>query len=632
MLDDEEMKALEDKTPASLPDAFAVMASLAAPSPEALAKGDFTLCMHGLSGPSGAILLGRFCHGDAELRARVEEHLRAEEALRPDAVFAEVVHLPEGRLGNILCRPNLRGYEIPYLGRSGAPPERQIPITDLRVSLRGSRIVLRSGRLGKEVLPRLTSAHNHPMAALGTYRFLCALQSQDGDAGLGWSWGALAGAPYLPRVRHGRVILSVARWVVEKEALTALAKGDEAARVEAVQALRARLELPRWIGVADADNVLPVDLDNVLSIESFVALVKNRRGVALQEMHPLPDELCATGPEGRFVHEVVVPFVRTRTPDAAASVTNGIATAPPGPARRTFPPGSEWLYAQLYTGTATADRVLGELVAPLVAESLAEGDADRWFFLRYSDPRWHLRVRLHGDPERLVSRVLPRLHALAEPWLGDQRISRIQLDTYEREVERYGGDRAIDLCEQIFAADSDATLAILASLSGDAAADVRWRLALRGMHLLLDDLGLDLGARHALLTSTRASFAAEHRADGPLEKQLGAKFRKERASIEWVLRAPVDPGDAEVTSLHPGFGALADRSLRIAAPARALAELEAADPRRALRADLAGSLLHMHANRLLRSEQRAQELVLYDFLARIYDSEVARGRPARGES
>ncbi len=34
----------------------------------------------------------------------------------------------------------------------------------------------------------------------------------------------------------------------------------------------------------------------------------------------------------------------------------------------------------------------------------------------------------------------------------------------------------------------------------------------------------------------------------------------------------------------------------------------------------------MHANRLLRAEQRAHELVLYDFLARLYDSEAARGK------
>jgi hypothetical protein len=40
--------------------------------------------------------------------------------------------------------------------------------------------------------------------------------------------------------------------------------------------------------------------------------------------------------------------------------------------------------------------------------------------------------------------------------------------------------------------------------------------------------------------------------------------------------------------------------------------------------DLAASYLHMHANRMLRSAQRAQELVLYDFLARLYQAQAAR--------
>ena len=43
---------------------------------------------------------------------------------------------------------------------------------------------------------------------------------------------------------------------------------------------------------------------------------------------------------------------------------------------------------------------------------------------------------------------------------------------------------------------------------------------------------------------------------------------------------------------------------------------------------LAPSLLHMHANRLLRYEQRRHELVLYDFLYRLYDARAARAREA----
>jgi hypothetical protein len=34
----------------------------------------------------------------------------------------------------------------------------------------------------------------------------------------------------------------------------------------------------------------------------------------------------------------------------------------------------------------------------------------------------------------------------------------------------------------------------------------------------------------------------------------------------------------------------------------------------------------MHANRLLRSGARAQEMVIYEFLARLYAARLARGR------
>jgi hypothetical protein len=44
---------------------------------------------------------------------------------------------------------------------------------------------------------------------------------------------------------------------------------------------------------------------------------------------------------------------------------------------------------------------------------------------------------------------------------------------------------------------------------------------------------------------------------------------------------------------------------------------------------LATSFIHMHANRLLRSAARAQELVIYDFLERCYTSQIARSAPAR---
>ena len=59
-------------------------------------------------GPSGARVMGRFCHASPAIERIVRDHLRQEQARRPEAVFAEVVHLNEGRAGNVLCRPVLR--------------------------------------------------------------------------------------------------------------------------------------------------------------------------------------------------------------------------------------------------------------------------------------------------------------------------------------------------------------------------------------------------------------------------------------------------------------------------------------------------------------------------------------------
>jgi thiopeptide-type bacteriocin biosynthesis protein len=617
VLDGADIAALETETPPPLSDALEVFARLAAPSAEAVDRGDFRLWLQSVGGAPGARLLGRFCHADPELQRHVEAHLRAEEALRPDAVFAEIVHLPEGRLGNILSRPVLRDYEIPYLGRSGAPLDRQIPVTDLRVAVRGGRVVLRSARLGREVIPRLTTAHNFTLRSQGIYRFLCTLQRQGTRSGLGWDWGPLDAAPCLPRVVAGRLLLSRACWNVSGAELQPLVEASGAAQYAAVEAWRAARGLPRYVALADADNELVADLDNALSVETFLHLVKGRERARLVELFPPPDALCVHGPEGRFVNEIVVPFVRV----SAAETRPAPAREAPSGLPRQLPPGSEWLYAKLYTGPATADRVLTETIRPLVDEVDGAGLADGWFFIRYADPEPHLRLRFHGEPQRLTTEVLPRLEAAVAPLLADGRLWRMQLDTYVREVERYGGDAGILLAEQLFSLDSDCVLSILESVPGDEGLEWRWKLALWGVDLLLDALGLDLEAKRAWARGRRAAFAREFRADSRLTRQLGEKFRTERAGLVELRRLlAADEGLA-----YPAVRALRERSAGLVEVTGELRELAPAGGLAAPLPDLAASYAHMHVNRMLRSAQRFQELAIYDLLDRLYLAQLARG-------
>lgn len=618
---EKDVEGLAAREPHPQPDSLEVMARLAATSEEDASEGRFQLLWKSSSGPSGVRMLGRFCHADAELEARIREHLAAEEVARPDAVFAEIVHMPQGRTGNIIVRPVLRAYEIPVLGLSGAPDECQIPLTDLQVTVTEQRIVLRSERLGREVIPRLTTAHNF-FTGIGVYRFLCALQDQGVIGGLQWSWGPLEGLAFLPRVKSGRLILRRARWKLFVEEIETLCSGSSAARFAAAQRLRAERRMPRYVLFAEGDNELLVDLDNVLSVEAWLDVLERRREVTLIELFPRPEDLCARGPEGRFVHELVVPFVRSGEPASAspAVAARPVRAVPAGAVQRSFLPGSEWLYAKLYLGTSTADAVLRDVIGPVTREVQASGAADSWFFIRYGDPHWHLRLRFHGAPQRLLTEVLPALEATVAPLLGDGRLWRMQLDTYDREIERYGGPSGIEWCEQLFHVDSEAVVALMELLDGDEGASARWRLAVCGIDLLLDDLGMDANGKRAILGQVREGFFREYGGSKGLRVQLDLKQRAERRAMESLLDAmPSGGGD-----FAPWIAILKSRSERNAPIVAELRRLEQTRRLTIPLAQIASSLVHMQVNRLIRSDQRAHELVLYDLLSAIYESRAAR--------
>lgn len=578
------------------------------------------LCVSSASGPAGASLLGRFCHADSALSADVRAHLRAEEALDPDTIHAEIVHLPSGLMSNILVRPVLREWELEWLGRSGAPPERRLPVSDLLVSLRDGRFVLRSRRLGKRILPRLTSAHNTTRRSPAVYRFLAAVQSEGTCGDVGWSWAPFDRAPFTPRVRHGRLVLACARWCVAGPELRALDSPDPVARWASVQAWREHLRLPRWTCIADGDNKLAIDFDNVLSVDTFLRAVRKREEVLLEELYPEPDDLVACAPDGRRAMELVIPLVRDAPRPARAEPVTSRRHRPGPPVRRIFAPGSEWAYLKLYTGSATADALLRDEIGPLARHLVGSGAADMWFFIRYGDPRHHLRVRFHGEAGALRE----PLDLLAGRALELGLAYDVQLGTYEREVERYGGPEGMLVAERLFHADSDAVVALLAMFErGEAGLDERWRIGALGSEALMRDLGLDDETRIAQAREMHTAFEAEFRADAKLRKDIAARVRAERASVAALVALT----GAEDHPLAPGLGVLAERSARIEPLAAELAELRRAGRLELPLEQLAGSYVHMWLDRLCRTENRFHEYVTYALLER-----VLRGRAARAHA
>ncbi len=607
-----------------LPDAVAVMATLVADRASSPGRERVRVLLHGLSGPSGATLLGRFCHADDDLHAHVARHLRDEEARDPEAIYAEIVHLPEGRLGNILLRPLLRTHEIAWLGRSGAHPDRQIALDDLTLALVDGRFVLRSMRLGRRIVPRLTSAHDFRHSSVGVYRFLCLLPFDGRADHCAWTWGPLRHLPFLPRVTAGNLVLSRATWNLTASDLLRLRGTTADARPGAVQAWRQARALPRWVVLADHDNLLPIDLDNPLAVDSLLHLLRSRDAATLTELYPGPDELIAHGPEGAYAHELIVPFiVHHAAPEARASAA-ATASAAAAPVVRTHAPGSAWVFAKVYSGVGLADRLLLEQLAPLSQVLASDGRIDRWFFVRYQDPdahlRWRLRVRAGTSPhevQRLVAEAL-------RPVIDQGLVRRLAFDTYERELERYGGADGLELAEDWFSHDSDAVVSILEALGdSDDGGELRWRVGLLGADALLADLGLDVQARHAVVSRACDGWGRTLHADAAFRAQVATRLRPLHRELTALLTSGVDQDSALGRAVEP----LRVRSERSRAGMLRVQELEKAGVLGRPVDVLAESYVHMFMNRLFGSEQNLHELVLYDFLRVLYGSQLARRSP-----
>lgn len=294
-----------------LPDSFSTMVHIVEDKTET--NPIPRILMTGFGGSSAGNLLGRFCHADPATDAFVKEITQKEAELHPDAILAEIIHLNEARVGNVILRPVLRPYEIPYLAKAAVPEEFQIKLDDLMVSVKGNRVVLRSKRLNKEIIPHLTNAHNFSFNALPVYQFLAELQTQNLRGGMGFNWGPLSSEmEFLPRVIYKNLIFSPAKWSIKKPRIEKILEmKDDNEIYDAIQALRKELKIPAEVLLADADNKLYINLENLMCIKTLFSVVRKRPGFELEEFIFNPSNAIVKSPDGIFTNEFVFSFYKT---------------------------------------------------------------------------------------------------------------------------------------------------------------------------------------------------------------------------------------------------------------------------------------------------------------------------------
>ncbi len=286
--------------------------------------------------------------------------------------------------------------------------------------------------------------------------------------------------------------------------------------------------------------------------------------------------------------------------------------------QRSFITGSPWLYYKIYTGPKTADIILTEVILPLVQEFETQKQLQKWFFIRYSDPKPHLRIRFRVTDDGSLAPIIKGLFEKLKPFLEDDMVWKVQLDTYNRELERYG-ENTMELSESLFCVDSWATTRFLDLIEGDEGEQLRWQYGLRAVDILLSAFKYSLEEKLLLLENLKIGFGREFNMSRPLKKQLDDKYRKERKSIAHFMEFAVQ----EEPDYEPILSILQEAYTNLVPVANEIRKVHEHNQLQVPLNNLMGSYIHMLMNRLFKSKNRLNEMVCYDFLYRYYKTRQA---------
>ncbi|MER7579580.1 lantibiotic dehydratase [Kitasatospora sp. NPDC097691] len=490
---DEALITALDLGPAELrlPPHLEILARLHAGSQQALERGDFRLEVVSASRAAG-VSVGRFLHLlDPEHRVAFTDVLTNLPTMDGHTITAQLSYPPLDATTGHVARSAATGQMVISLAEHRPATDGILGPQDLAVGCDGRRMYLAAPALGVRVEAAATHAlnlrtHTPPLA-----RLITELSRSQAAQVTRFDWGSVHLLPFRPRLRHRRVILSPAAWRLTAAELPA-GNAPQRQWSAALTMWLTRRRAPRHVMLTAESQGLPLDLHH----PGHRALLRDHlRSAPYAVLVEEPDPADLGWADGR-AHEIVIPVTATRPPAWPR-------LPKPTPARilqrgHGDAPGiSRVLLASFYGDLERQDTVL----ALYLPDLLARLGHPKWWFVRFRDPRQHLRLRIAlPDPDAFGPAA-----AVISTWSAELcqagLLSEVVYPTSYTETGRWGGGPAWAAAEEVFRADS---AAVLAQLSRPALPDRRTLLTAHAVAIAAGFAGSTTAGLHWLVDNIPA--------------------------------------------------------------------------------------------------------------------------------
>ncbi len=272
--------------------------------------------------------------------------------------------------------------------------------------------------------------------------------------------------------------------------------------------------------------------------------------------------------------------------------------------KRKFILGDEWLYYKVYCGPSSADLILQDVILPLTRNLQNDNQIKLWFFIRYQDPEPHIRLRLKLTKLAHLGDAVAMFKHYISPFLISNLVWSVQIDTYVRELERYGSS-TIEPAEQIFFCDSDLVANTIPLIEDE---EFYFLFVLKCIDSFLNQFQLKEDEKWKFYEQNALAFKHEFNVGKLTLKSLSKKYNVLKDRLERIL----------FHNLLKDYGPLQEllnkRNKAIDHSAKKIISLRNENKLEVNFSDLLGSYVHMFFNRAFRDRQRFYEMVGYDSL------------------
>ncbi|SEM90346.1 thiopeptide-type bacteriocin biosynthesis domain-containing protein [Chryseobacterium taichungense] len=528
-------------------------------------------------GGANASLIGRFAYLDREIENLCLDIRNTEKENNPEIIFADIRHIPAGKIGNVARNQSFSDYEIGILTEGSVKKENQIVLGDLMISVENDEVIIRSKSLNKRIIPRLSNAYNFNNSTIPAFRFLCALQYQN-VSGLNFNIDySLSHKKFFPRIVYKKIILHRATWILRETDVAEILKHPSP--VDALKDYLKSIRIQQFVSLIHGDNELFLDLHNDSYLSLLLEEIRKKNKIVLTEWL-MPAE------DSKFAGQMVIPYRNMNPYHFRLPVEKKYQKD----IERDFIPGSEWFYAKIYCSSPFSDVLIKEVLEPLLSVWKSNGMIRSFFFIRYTDPHYHIRLRLNLNNTSYFSEILQSFYKAVDPFMKNHAVWNIQLDTYRREIERYG-EEYMENTELLFCYDSSFFINCLAGGYFDEDENHRLYSAIKNIDSYLSSFDFCLDDKFYFCKEMEAAFETEF--DQNMKKSLYSQYRSYSKSLYNYMKS---------VELNEAF---AQRAMKIKTLNLSRENLP--------------SFIHMSINRWFDSSQRQFEYMCYIFLKNYYN-------------